>query len=211
MENQESITKKGNPKKPEGDAGRVMLGRMNESHAGLTAWALSFLDFDGRDEVLDIGCGGGAALMRMSGYIPSGHLTGVDYSDVSVALSRENNAADIKAGKTTILNASVDDLPFGDGTFDKIITVESFYFWPDPKNDLREVCRVLKRGGSFLIAADVYDSGNMSEASAESVRKYELFAPTAEEFVSMLTAAGFSSVEIHTEDGSDRIAVVGKK
>lgn len=207
----ESVTKKGNPKKPEGDAGRVMLGRMNESHASLTAWAISLLELDESDCVLDIGCGGGAALRSMSGSIMSGHLTGVDYSDVSVLLSRENNADDIESGKMEIIEASVEALPFADGSFDKIITVESFYFWPSPAENMREVYRVLKSGGRFALAADVYTHDGMSEESIESIEKYELFAPSAVEFTEMFKNAGFSRTVLHTEPDSDRIVVLGIK
>lgn len=79
-----SVTELGNPRKPQGSAGVEMLGRMNESHSGLTGWALDFFNWNEDDKVLDIGCGGGAALRRMSEHIVSGHLTGIDYSDVSV-------------------------------------------------------------------------------------------------------------------------------
>ncbi len=211
IKEQKKITKLGNPRKPESDAGRMMLERMNESHAELTARAVELLDIKDGDSVLDIGCGGGGALRRMSGLIKSGHLTGVDYSDVSVALSRENNSGDIAAGKTEIIEASIEALPFADGTFDRILTVESFYFWPHPAENLREVCRVLRRGGRFVIASDVYTHEKMSEASRSSVEEYGLFAPTADEFKDMLTDAGFSDIVLHTEEGSDRIIVVGVK
>ncbi len=211
MNEQERITKLGNPRKPEADAGRMMLERMNESHAELTARAVGLLDIKDGDSVLDIGCGGGGALRRMSGLMKSGHLTGVDYSEVSVALSRDNNACDIASGKTEIIKASVEALPFADGTFDRILTVESFYFWPHPAENLREVCRVLRRGGRLVIASDVYTHEKMSMASRSSVEEYGLFAPTAGEFRNMLTNAGFCDVALHTEAGSDRIIVVGVK
>ncbi len=207
----ESITKLGNPKKPEGDAGRVMLGRMNESHASLTAWAISLLELGGGDCVLDVGCGGGAALYRMAELVTAGRLVGVDYSPVSVSLSRETNAKEIAEGKTEIIEASVEDLPFADGTFDKVISVESFYFWPRPTDDLSEVCRVMKKGGRFALAADVYTHEGMSKESRESIEKYALFAPTTDEFAEMFARAGFSCTEIHTEENTDRIVVVGIK
>ena len=207
----ESITVMGNPKKPEGDAGRIMLGRMNESHASLTAWAISLLGIDCRDSVLDIGCGGGAALSAMSAEITEGHLTGVDYSDVSVSLSAETNARDIASGKTEIIKASVDSLPFADGTFDKIISVESFYFWQSPARDLCEVSRVLKKGGRAAIALDVYTHDGMSASSRESVKKYGLYAPTAFEFEDMMRRAEFGEVRLYTEPDSDRIVALGIK
>ena len=50
-----SITQKGNPGKPEGEAGELMLERMNREHYEVTGWGLSFFDFDALDCVLDIG------------------------------------------------------------------------------------------------------------------------------------------------------------
>lgn len=43
-----------------------MLERMNESHHNVTGWALSLWEIQGNDNILDIGCGGGAALSRMA-------------------------------------------------------------------------------------------------------------------------------------------------
>ena len=207
--NQEEITRKGNPRKPQGPEGGQMLRRMNESHAEVTGWALDFLDFGEEDRALDIGCGGGAALKRMSERIPEGHLTGVDYSPVSVELSREMNARDIQNGKMEILEASVEHLPFENGSFDKIITVESFYFWPDPAENLKEVLRVLNKDGVFLLIADIYQKEGLGEAALENIKQYHLFNPTKEEFRRLFEQAGFAEIRIHTEEGENWICVEG--
>ena len=209
--NQEMITRIGNPKKPRGDEGRQMLERMNESHGDVTMWALGKLSFNSDDSVLDIGCGGGATLKRISRHITTGHIAGVDYSPVSVELSRELNADDIDSGKTEVIEASVESLPFGDDSFDKIVTVESFYFWPDPPENLKEVLRVLKPGGTFIIVADVYNKDGLKEKTLENIRRYEMFNPTPGEFEDMFKSAGFASVKIHTEPETDWICVEGIK
>lgn len=209
QKNQEEITRKGNPRKPQGEEGEQMLRRMNESHSAVTEWALGFLDFGEADRVMDIGCGGGATLKRLSGRVSAGHLTGVDYSEVSVKLSRETNAEDIRGGKTEIFEASVEKLPFADECFDKIVTVESFYFWPSPADNLKEVLRTLKKGGSFLLAADIYQKENLTEETLANIRRYQLFNPTEQEFRRLFEQAGFRSVEIHTKDGCDWICVKG--
>ena len=207
---QEEITLKGNPRKPQGEEGRQMLSRMNESHAFLTQWALGFFDFQESDHVLDIGCGGGAALARMASHIGSGHLTGIDYSKTSVEMSRELNAAALKSGKMDILEGSVEQLPFENGAFDKIVTVESFYFWPNPVENLREVRRVLKKGGVFLLAADIYQKEGLSKATLDNISRYALLNPTPEEFQRMFAQAGFPETIVHTEQGQDWICVEGR-
>ncbi len=206
-----SITEMGNPAKPQGIAGAEMLERMSESHSPVTDWALSHLEISGDERVLDIGCGGGAALKKMAAKITTGDLTGADYSEVSVEVSRKNNIVDIESGKMNIIHASVDSLPFENNSFDIIYTIESFYFWSDPVENLKEVRRVLAENGVFLIVADIYGDAELSQESRENVRKYKLFNPTADEFRKLLTDAGFSNVKIHTKEGTTWICVESRK
>lgn len=208
---QEEITQMGNPRKPRGEEGAQMLLRMNDSHFQVTGWALSFFHFQETDQVLDIGCGAGGALKRISESIRTGHLIGVDYSDVSVRLSQEMNEKDVSSGKMEILKASVEQLPFEENRFDKIITVESFYFWPDPAENLKEVLRVLKTSGVFLLVADIYQKEGLDKAVLDNIAQYHLFNPTLEEFRNLFQQAGFSKVKIHTKEGTDWICVEGIK
>lgn len=208
---QEEITISGNPRHPEGEDGTKMLLRMNESHTQVTGWALGFWQINGADTVLDIGCGGGAALKRIATQITTGHLTGVDYSPVSVATASETNADAIQAHKMDILEASVEQLPFPDDSFDKIITVESFYFWPSPQENLKEVFRVLKNSGTFLLVADVYQKEGLSDKTLKNIRNFHLFNPTPEEFRTLFDQAGFSNIQVYLKDGEDWICVEGHK
>lgn len=208
----EHITELGNPRRPEGEYGRLMLSRMNESHAAVTEWGLGFLDLKPAHNVLDIGCGGGAALHRMAETVTAGHLTGADYSPVSVEAALAYNAEAAASGRMDIIEASVEALPFAEDTFDRIITVESFYFWPSPAENLAEVRRVLKPGGRFLLIADIYDCGQLSEQERENIRKYNLFNPTPETFRTLFAAAGFAETAVHLrQDGKPWICVEGRK
>lgn len=53
-------------KKTPGEEGKVMLDRMNHSHYEVTGWALAHWKIKGDDQILDIGCGGGRSLHRMT-------------------------------------------------------------------------------------------------------------------------------------------------
>lgn len=208
---QDKITEIGNPAKPQGNEGKMMLNRMNNEHYDLTTWALSFFDFNESDLILDIGCGGGRTLNRMAEYIRTGHLTGVDYSATSVEMSKEMNSSLIKIGKLDVISASVESLPFCDDSFDKIITVESFYFWPNPSENLREVFRVLKPGGKFLLVAEIYDTDVLSDKQKECIIKYNLFNPTLSDFDFLLRDAGFSDVKVFTKEDTTWICAKGRK
>lgn len=210
-EEERRITREGNPAKPQGEAGEQMLSRMNDSHAAVTEWGLSHVSPAPDAAVLDIGCGGGATLRRLAVRVPQGHVTGVDYSDVSVDCSRRFNAEAIAAGRMEVVQGSVEALPFADGSFDLITTVESFYFWPQPQENLREVRRVLKAGGTFLLIADIHEDGDLSAETRENITRYHLFNPTKAEFEALFRAAGFRDIALRTRAGEHWIAVLGRR
>ena len=203
------VTAEGNPRRPEGEAGRAMLARMNESHAYLVDWGLACIELHAGDTVLDIGCGGGNTLARIAERVTEGHLVGIDYAETSVEASRAFNAALIAAGRMEILHGSVESLPFEDGHFDAVVTVESFYFWPNPEECLKEVAQVVKKGGTFLLLAEIYERNDLPESIREKIAGYQLTNPTPEEFERLFRAAGFAAVEMHFKDGEYWIAVRG--
>ena len=77
---QAEITRSGNPGKPQGEDGNAMLLRMNDSHYAVTGWGLEHWQIRGNEQILDIGCGGGATLKRRREKRTTGDLTGGGYS-----------------------------------------------------------------------------------------------------------------------------------
>ena len=98
--------------------------------------------------VLDCGCGGGANIKTLLKLCHKGKVHGIDYSAVSVEKMREKvNARAIAAGRCTVQQASVAELPFEAEQFDVVTAFETVYFWPELAQNFREVYRVLKPGG----------------------------------------------------------------
>ena len=52
-------------KQPKGRMGRMIMKGMNSGHSSLAAWALEKASWRDNAQILDIGCGGGAAIARM--------------------------------------------------------------------------------------------------------------------------------------------------
>lgn len=50
-------------------------------------------------------------------------------------------------------------LPFSDLTFDIVTAVETHYYWPELPANVREILRVLKPGGTFVLIAETYRGG----------------------------------------------------
>lgn len=211
-DHERQITRIGNPGHPEGEAGEQMLERMNRSHDSVTNWGLRALTLAGNPEkLLDIGCGGGATLQRLQNRYPEAVVYGIDHSAVSVKTSMEFNKEAVSAGRMHVQEASVEALPFAENTFDGITTVESFYFWPNHAENLKEVYRILKPGGRFVLIADVFDNGQLPEQILENMKRYHLFSPTPGEFERLFAGAGFAHVSAEVKPGTTWIRVSGEK
>ena len=156
-----------NTRKPEGFGGKIMVAMMNIGHSAVARWGLRFLKLTPDDKVLDCGCGGGANIKRMLKKCPQGIVKGIDYSTVSVEKSKKVNKSAITKGRCTVLCASVSELPFESGQFDVVTAFETIYFWPDLSQCFREVWRVLKPGGTFLICNETPSDFFIKKTHAE--------------------------------------------
>ena len=138
-----------NTRKPVGLGGKIMVAMMNFGHSAMAEWGLRFLQPAPDAMVLDGGCGGGANIKTLLKLCPNGKVQGIDYSAVSVEKARKVNARAIAAGRCTVQQASVAELPFEAEQFDVVTAFETVYFWPELAQNFREVYRVLKPGGIF--------------------------------------------------------------
>jgi len=185
--------------------GRVVVAMMNRVHAGIAAWGLSHLDLQGNEQVLDCGCGGGANLAKFLQLLPTGAVTGLDYSPVSVEKARAVNRAAIDAGCCEIVQGNVQELPFGDGQFDVVTAFETVYFWPEIACCFAEVHRVLKSGGVFMITNETTGKTGAHEKWQKLVDGMSVY--TGEELEALLIGAGFARVEVDEDLKADRLNV----
>lgn len=201
--------------RPKGWLGEFMLRGMNKGHSKMTDWGLAQISIEKGFTILDVGCGGGRTVHKMAQLAPNGKIFGIDISKKSVEISRKTNFQLIKEGRVEISNGSVSQLPYSDNMFDLVTTFESHYFWPDIVNDMKEILRVLKPGGNFLIIGEVYKGGNygnrhpgfMNTASHEM----NMALPGIEDLNAILLKAGFSDIKTYEEDGKKKICSIGKK
>ena len=198
----------GHPERPEGDAGRALLERMNAGkHEDLSLWGLSHLEYSGARDTLDIGCGGGANIARLLERMPEGRVCGVDYSELSVEVSRETNAAAIDEGRCEVVPGLASDLPFPDESFDIVTAFETVYYW-NLDDCFPEVLRVLRPDGSFLICNE--DDGSRPEMHEFAAKVPGMAMHTGREIEAALQRAGFVSIETDAP-GTGDIAVIARK
>lgn len=182
-----------NARKPKGELGDELIEKMNVNHEGLARWSLGHLSISDDDAILDIGCGGGVNVDRFL-LITQNKVYGLDYSEVACEKSRLLNEDAICGGRCEIIQGSVSDMPFDDGTFDIATGFETVYFWPDFGNDLKEVYRVLKDGGKLFIANEALPKEDDARQK-ELVDLLDMNIYSREELEEALHEAGFSRVE----------------
>lgn len=181
-----------NCKKPKGKFGKMIVSAMNKGHAPLALWAFEVCPLKDGESVLDVGCGGGGNLVRILERCPKSRADGVDYSEESVACSRKVTKK--YADRCSILCEDAMRLPYQDETYDRVVAFESIYFWPDPVQGLKEMLRVLKKGGKAILVSEMTDpeKGKIWTKRCEGMTIY-----TAEELAALMGKAGFSDIKIH--------------
>lgn len=191
---------------PEGDVGEKMLIRMNDHHKALRDWGFSFINWIPGMEILDVGCGGGAAIHEMLELSEGSIVKGIDYSDTSIRLSEELNAQAIEYERCSIKKYDVMDMPYIDNAYDLVTAVETVYFWKDPEIAFRHINRVLKPGGMFAVLAEA------SVPSEDDDTKYDtpMTIYTPEELTDIMKRTGFENMESHRGE-NENIMVTGVK
>ncbi len=184
-----------NAAKPEGFGGRLMVMRMNNGHhAALSRWGLAHLMGIPAQNMLELGCGGGANVARLLSLYPEGKVTGIDYAEISVQISRRRNRRSIKKGRCKILQENVRSLSFADASFDLATAFETIYFWPSILESLKEVRRVLQPGGHFLICNETDGTKSTDREIEEEIKGMTMY-PVAD-ILDLLYQAGFSYVRV---------------
>ena len=184
-----------NTRKPQGFGGKLMTKMMNSGHAKVSQWGFSNISAKPDAKVLDVGCGGGANIATWLDKCRNGHVTGLDYSEVSVAESQELNAAAIKQGKCRVLQGDVSAIPFSDEVFDYVSAFETVYFWPGLKKCFSEVNRVLKSGGTFLICNESDGTNASDEKWTKIIGGMKIY--NRDQLVAALKEAGFTEIKTY--------------
>lgn len=172
---------------PEGWVGRLVGVILAWKNRERNAWALSMLDIQPEDQVLEIGFGPGQAIQEAAKLTPKGFVAGIDLSEVMVVQASQRNAAAIRSGHVLLQKGAESPLPFEDSEFTKAFAVNSLQFWSNPDAGLQEVRRVLKPGGRVAIIIQP-----MWAKTEEEVRA------VGEKLEFQLQQAGFRQVRLET-------------
>jgi SAM-dependent methyltransferase len=196
---------------PRGRDGRLVAELMNKEHESLTLWGLTKIKFGPDFIILDVGCGGGKTLSRLAQLAPQGKVFGIDYSADMVKYSKKLNKTLIEQNRVEIVEGSVEKMGFPDGFFDLVTAFETYYFWTNFAEALKEIRRVLKPGGLMLLVDEMVQDGVYEVANAKLIGETHVRLIPLEEIRKMMQSVGFVDVRVFSCTGSAWNAVVAKK
>jgi ubiquinone/menaquinone biosynthesis C-methylase UbiE len=112
-------------------------------------------------------------------------------------------------GRVTLLRGDVAALPFADQQFDKVLSIHTFYFWPNPQQILQDIFRVLKPKGMLVLTLST------GRVAPSGERSYGPLQRTLEQqIVPALLGIGFESADLrHGPDSRQytSVAVIARR
>lgn len=185
--------------------GRFMLKSMNKGHEKLARWGRSYLNIDKNYTVLDLGCGGGRNIEYF--LTKADKVYGLDHSETSVKMASEINKKAIDTGRCKILVGDVKNLLFEDESIDIVTAFETIYFWNDIERCFKEIYRVLKNGGQFLICNEISSKERRDVKKLLKMINFEIYKPN--DLTKMLRELGFTCQ--YYLDSKKQMVVIAKK
>jgi len=136
---------------PSGRLGQAGVRLLAKRHGAFSAMAKE-LDLRPEDDLLDIGCGPAGLLTEQASHVH--FVAGLDLSDISLAMARQRLADRIAAGTAEVVKGDAMALPWEDGRFSVVSSMNCVKFVPEPLQAVREMYRVLRPGGRVLLTVD---------------------------------------------------------
>jgi ubiquinone/menaquinone biosynthesis C-methylase UbiE len=130
-------------------------------------WRKKIFNLLESDDILEVGVGTG----KNFDFYPVGKpMTAIDFSPGM--LSRAKRKAERKGIRVNLLEMDVQNLQFGDQSFNAVLATFVFCSVPDPVKGLEEIKRVCKRGGRIILLEHVRPTGRLLGKSFDLLNSF---------------------------------------
>ncbi len=155
---------------------------------------LSIAALKGSERVLDVAAGTGCLMQLAAEALPQGQAIGLDRSAAMVRLAQAKLVR-AKAGQASVMQSEGEDLIFKSSVFDMVFCVLGLYHFGDPLAALKEMKRLLRKGGRLILCE--YEAPADPGLRAALTESFQMVHPeyrfyTGTEVYALVSDAGFS-------------------
>jgi len=168
---------------------------------------ISLLDLKKGMNFLDVGCGTGWAIGQVANLVnDAGSFYGIDLSPKMIEKAKENFRG---RSNFYFIKSNVESIPLGDEFFNIIICTNSFHHYLNPNKAVREMYRLLKKGGKVYILDPTADYWRVKIAD----KIIKLFEPehvklySTKEFQSLFESVGLKYAGTRSADAYQKIHI----
>jgi ubiquinone/menaquinone biosynthesis C-methylase UbiE len=170
--------------------------KMEQHHLDITEKTIRVMDLRPGERVLDLGCGAGWATRLVARLVAdgpegSGQVVGLDVSDEMIRRAR-GGSKDFE--NILYVWGSAQQIPWEENFFHKVLSVESFYYYPNQDRALAELFRVMAPHGRMFILLNLYAENPYSLQWVDKL-KVPVHVRSEAEYVELLQKHAFENVE----------------
>lgn len=167
---------------------------MEHHHISITQQTLALMGLKAGERVLDLGCGAGWASRLLTQLVADGEqpgqVVGLDVSDEMIRIARASSTA---YDNLMFVVGSAQQIPWEENFFDKVLSVESFYYYGDQESALDELFRVIAPKGELYILINLYRDNHYSLRWVDEL-KVPVQVRSEQEYIELMTESGFEDV-----------------
>lgn len=138
--------------------------------------------------ILELGCGVGATTSFIAAKFNHADITALDYDERQIEVAKSRQAAAKRLGNATFAVGDAANLEFKSNSFDVVFEILTFHHIPNYERAIKEVHRVLRKKGSFVVM-------EIAAKSINPLHRLIKFQPaefTKEGFIRKLETAGLA-------------------
>jgi ubiquinone/menaquinone biosynthesis C-methylase UbiE len=171
------------------------------------------------ERVLDVACGTGVVARAAAGCVgPAGHVVGIDLNAGMIRVAR--SLPPPQGAPIEWIERSALDLGLADGSVDVVLCQQGLQFFPDKARAMREMRRVLRRGGRLALSVwngigpynSVVGAALARVLDADTAERFcaSRRAPSEDEVRRLAIEAGFAAVDVRVSRLEIRLPPVNR-
>ncbi len=157
---------------PSGSNGVEMGQNVNQTNLSMIHDTIEQLELQSHQRVLELGPGNGVHLEKILQSAQHLSYQGLEISTTMLEEAQRINKNFLIDQQAQFQLYDGQHLPFPDQSFDRILTVNTLYFWQKPAELLQEIYRVLQPGGIAIITYAQKDFMEKLPFVRDKFRKY---------------------------------------